>query len=74
MSGLKERIFGAVTVMSEKDAAALWNMILENFAAWENIETVSPDETDLAMLSEIKNNPECSMFVSSENMMKELGL
>lgn len=31
MSAVKERIFGAVTVMNESDAQALWNIIIKNF-------------------------------------------
>ena len=39
-----------------------------------NIEEVEPDEFDLMLLDEIKNDPECHEFVSQEELMKELGL
>lgn len=42
MSDIKERIFGAVTVMNEKDAASLWKIIIDNFADWSGIEEVPP--------------------------------
>ena len=32
MSNIKERIFGAVTVMSEADAQKVWELILSTFA------------------------------------------
>ena len=32
MSSIKERIFGAVTVMSEEDAQKVWDLILSTFA------------------------------------------
>ena len=75
MSAVKERILGAVTVMNEKDAQILWNMIANTFGVnWENIETVAPDDWDKQMLGEIKTNPECHEFVPEEDAMKELGL
>ena len=61
MSNVKERILGAVTVMSEKDANTLWGIIIENFPSWNNIE-------------EIEKNPDCRNFISSEEALKELGL
>ena len=32
MSNIKERIFGAVTVMSEEDAQKVWELILSTFS------------------------------------------
>lgn len=70
MSEVKERILGAITVMSDDDAERVWNIIVKHFAtsSWENIEEVEPDEIDLAMLNEIENNPECHEFVSAEEI------
>ena len=70
MSNIKERILGAVTVMSEKDANSLWKIIIDNFSSWSDIEEIEPDKTDLDMLNEI----ECKTFVSSDEAMKELGI
>ena len=76
MSNVKERILGAVTVMSEEDASYIWNIIETTFAnkGWKTIPEEAPDEIDLQMLKEIKSNPECQDFVSSEEAMKILGL
>ena len=76
MSAIKERIYGAVTVMSEEDAYKVWELIKQKFAnvSWEDIEEVEPDEIDLQMLSEIENNPECKEFMSSDEVMRKLGL
>ena len=74
MSNIKERILGAVTVMSEKDAKTLWKIIIDNFPSWDDIDEVEPDEIDLAMLREAETDPDCQTFVSSEEAMKELGL
>ena len=53
MSAIKERIFGAITVMSDEDARRLWNLISTEFSghSWEDIETVSPDDWDIKMLN-----------------------
>lgn len=76
MSAIKERIFGAVTVMSDSDAEKVWNLILDRFTdnAWGNIKEAAPDEWDKNMLGEISENPECREFISSEEAIKELGL
>lgn len=41
---------------------------------WDNIETVVPDEWDLKMIHDAKNNPDCKKFISSEDVIKELGI
>ena len=41
MSNVKERILGAVTIMSEKDAEKVWNLIQSAFAL-NNVEEVAP--------------------------------
>ena len=76
MTAIKERILGAVSVMSDSDAETVWELILTNFPkrSWDDIETVVPDEWDLKMLADVKNNSDCKEFISSEDAMKELGL
>ena len=76
MSNIKERILGAITVMSDEDARTVWKIILNQFSdnAWDNIEIVTPDDIDIDMLKEIDNTPECKEFISSEQLKKELNL
>lgn len=75
MSAVKERIIGAITIMTDADAEKVWKLITEQFPAdWDNIESVSPDEWDLKMIHDIENNPDCHEFISSDDAMKELGL
>ena len=75
MSAVKERILGAITVMTDEDANKVWKLITEQFpGGWDNIESVTPDEWDLKMLQDIEDNPDCHEFVSADNTMKELGL
>ena len=77
MTAIKERILGAVSVMSDTDAEAVWELIITNFpkrSSWDDIDTVVPDEWDLKMLENAKKDPDCKEFVSSEEAVKELGL
>lgn len=63
MSHVKERLLGAITVMDETSAARLWDFVLEmTNHGWDSIEEVEPDETDLRMIEEIKNDPDCRSF------------
>ena len=66
MTAVKERIIGAVSIMSDKDADIFWHIIQKHFTA--------PDEVDLMMLKEIENNPDCHEFISQEELLKELNL
>lgn len=76
MSNVKERILGAVTVMSDSDAEAVWKMILKRFPSksWDDIKEVEPDEWDKQMLKEIQSDPDCHEFVSEAELMKQLGI
>lgn len=76
MSAIKERIFGAVTVMDEEAAVNVWNYILTQFSSrsWDDIEEVTPDDWDKIMLQDISLNPDCKEFLSSAEVMKELEL
>ena len=74
MSNIKERIFGAVTVMSEEDAQKVWDLILSTFAL-DNIEQIVPDPDEQAAMDAYKNgNPDYQPSVSQENLLKELNL
>ena len=78
MTAIKERIIGALSLMNDEEAENLWLLIQNRYVispkSWDNIESVEPDETDLHMLHEIENDPECHEFISSADAMKELGL
>lgn len=76
MSAIKERILGAVTVMSEADAEKVWKFVLDNLPSrsWDDIGESALDEWDLKILDDIEHNPECHEFVSQEDVLRELGL
>lgn len=76
MTIIKERIIGALTVMSDDDAQTLWDLIQAHLApkTWQEIESVLPDAIDLAMIAEAQIEPSCHEFVTQAQAMKELGL
>lgn len=74
MSAVKERIFGAVSIMNDSEAQSVWNYILSCSRSWADIEEITPDEWDIKMLQELSTDPDCHEFVSSDKAMKELGL
>lgn len=74
MSNIKERIFGAVTVMSEEDAQKVWDLILSTFAL-DNIEQIVPDLDEQTIMNAYKSgDPDYQPSVSQENLLKELNL
>ena len=53
MSNVKERIFSAVTIMSEEDAVKVWNLI-QGAVALSNAEEVAPYPDELAAIAAYK--------------------
>jgi hypothetical protein len=74
MSAIKERIFGAVTVMSDEDADMVWNLITQTVPrrSWDDVESVSPDEWDKQMLAEIAADPDCHEFMTEKEVLSAL--
>ena len=74
MSNIKERIIGAVTIMSEKDAEKIWNLIQASFIL-PDIEEVEPDPDELEALRRYEAGyPDYQPSISAEDLKKELGL
>ena len=53
---------------------AIMNDLIEENTTWIDLKEEVPDEIDLQMLKEIKENPDCYEFMSNEEAMRELGL
>ena len=49
MSNVKERIIGAVTIMSEEEAEKVWNLIQASFIL-SDVEEIEPDPEELEAL------------------------
>lgn len=74
MSNVKERIIGAVSIMTEDDAEKLWKLILGTFAL-ANAKEEIPDEEDVRILNEYHaGNPNYQPHMSHEDVLKELDL
>ncbi len=74
MSDVKERIFGAVTIMSEKDAEKIWELIQATFVLG-NAEEVPAEPEEIEALDAYQNeNPEYQPCYTREEMLRELGL
>ena len=74
MSNVKERIFGAVTIMSDEDAEKVWNLIQATFLL-NNVEEVTPDPDEIAALNAYHSgDPDYQPAMSQEEVLKELGL
>ena len=71
---VKERIFGAVTIMSDEDAEKVWNLIQATFLL-NNVEEVTPDPDEIAALNAYHSgDPDYQPAMSQEEVLKELGL
>ena len=74
MSDIKERILGAVTVMSEEDAQKVWDLILATFAL-DNVEEIIPDPDEQVAINAYRNgDPDYQPSVSQEDLLRELNL
>lgn len=74
MSDIKERIIGAVTIMSEKEAEKVWNLIQSSFVL-SDVKEVKPDPDELeAMRRYEAGDPDYQPSISAEDLKKELGL
>ena len=70
MSNVKERIFGAVTVMNEEDAEKVWNLIQATFLL-NNVEEVAPEPEELAALNAYHSgDPDYQPVFSQEEILK----
>ena len=74
MSNIKERIIGAVTIMSEEEAEKVWNLIQASFIL-PNVEEVEPEPEELEALRRYEaGDPDYQPSISAEDLKKELGL
>ena len=74
MSNIKERIIGAVTIMSEEEAEKVWNLIQASFIL-SDVEEIEPDPEELEALRRYEaGEPDYQPSISAENLKRELGL
>ena len=74
MSNIKERIMGAVTIMSDQEAEKVWNMIQDVYKLY-NAEEVSPEPDEISAFHAYQSgDPEYKPSYSQDDLIKELGL
>ena len=71
MSAVKERILGAVTVMSEADAKRVWNVIRMQLGIDEDIPTIKEKKIIEAYK---QGDEEYQPYISHDELKRELGL
>ncbi len=79
MSEIKERIIGALSIMSDDDAKILWAYIQDGYVtkvkSWDDIEETEPTDEELEVISKYKNgDPDFVPALTHEEVLKELGL
>ena len=71
MSVMKERILGAITVMSEEDAERIWGIIEMQFGFPTDI----PTEEEIKIINAYKENDDnYQPYITHEDLKKELNL
>jgi len=71
MSVVKERILGAITVMSEEDANNIWEFIKMRFGFPTDI----PTEEEIAIINSYKEKHEdYQPYITHEDLKRELDL
>jgi len=77
MNFIKERLIGAITVMSVEEAEKLWNMILSDYSdiEWESIGDVEPTEEETSIFKAYKSgDEEYQTTISHNELKKELNI
>jgi len=71
MSVVKERILGAITVMSEEDSTKVWEFIEMHFGFPEEV----PTDEEIRIIEAYENgDPEYQPYITHEQLKKELGI
>ena len=78
MDAVKERLIGAITLMSLEDATSLWEYVVDTHApriSLNSVEETEPTEDEIKILEAYKNGEEqYQPCISHEALKKELGL
>ncbi len=78
MSEIKERIVGALSIMSDTDAESVWAFIRDGYVVktktWSDIEEVEPDAEEMEIIKKYNANPTAfAPAVSHEDLRKQIG-
>ena len=78
MSAVKERLIGAITIMTENEALLLWEDLKDSYTQRNNlseVEETEPTEEEIKILDAFENgDPDYTPDTSIEDLKNELGL
>ena len=78
MSAVKERLIGAITIMTENEALLLWEDLKNSYTQRNNlseVEETEPTEEEIKILDAFENDdPDYAPDTSIEDLPNELGL
>lgn len=78
MSAVKERLIGAITLMTENEALLLWEDLKNSYTQRNNlseVEETEPTEEEIKILDAFENDdPDYAPDTSIEDLKNELGL
>ena len=77
MNFIKERLIGAITVMSVEEAEKLWNIILSEYDdfKWENFAETDPTEEETNIFKAyMSGDEEYQTTISHSELKKELNI
>jgi len=75
MASMKAQIIQVVEQMDDDTIFSVWDMITRHFdtplkkITWDDIEEVEPDEIDLAMMAEMENDPDCTVYITQDELL-----
>ena len=78
MSAVKERLIGAITIMTENEALLLWEDLKNSYTQRNNlseVEETEPTDEEIKILDAFENgDPDYAPDTSIEDLKNELGL
>lgn len=77
MNFIKERLIGAITVMSVEEAEKLWNIILSDYSEinFEGIDEIDPTEEETSIFNAYKSgDEEYQTAINHIDLKKELNI
>lgn len=78
MEAVKEKLIGAINLMSLEDATSLWEYVISSRTlrtSLNSVEETEPTDDELKILDAYENGEEAYQpYISHENLKKELGL
>ncbi len=75
MNAIKERLIGAITVMSIDEAEKLWNLVLSDYNSenWESVDEVEPTVEEINILKAYYDgSDDLQAIISHEELKKKL--